>query len=81
MLPGAEGVTTAREPAKHTSAYIANMSPSDCPLSPDNWFELYGTASIYPQCKGIGTSTQKGCLPVMGSLTDKLSLGKCLSLP
>lgn len=40
---------TAREPAKHTSVYIANMSPFDRLLSLGNWFRLYGTASTYPR--------------------------------
>ena len=49
MLPGAQGVMTAREHANHTSAYIANTSPFDCLLSLGNWFRLYSTASTYPQ--------------------------------
>jgi len=84
-IPSTQGMTTAgREPASRSSAYTAGMSPSDCPLSLGNWFTFYRTASAYPHCKGIGTGTwdyKKGYLPVMGSPADKLSLGKCLSLP
>lgn len=65
----------AWEPANPTSAFIANTSPSDCPLSLGNCFRLSSTASASPQCHGMGTGTQKGCL------TDKLSLWRCLSLP
>lgn len=74
LLPGAEGVVQAREPASHPSACTANTLVFDSTLSgylvQSVWNGFYISS---------GTGTLKGCLAAMGSLTGKFSSGKCLS--